>query len=71
MVRKATVPKPGGVVEHDVAPSLQGQQVVEYYHATLKQSPEALDYLHRRGLRAGEAIDRFRLGFCFAYGLRR
>ncbi len=38
-------------------------QVVAYYHETLKQSPEALAYLDRRGLRSHEAIDRFHLGF--------
>lgn len=39
------------------------QQVVDYYHATLKQSPEALDYLASRGLNHPELIDRFRLGY--------
>ena len=38
-------------------------QVVDYYHETLKQSPEALAYLESRGLRHDEAIARFRLGF--------
>jgi DNA primase len=38
-------------------------QVVAYYHETLKQSPEALAYLEKRGLRAREAIERFQLGF--------
>jgi len=38
-------------------------QVVSYYHDTLKQSPEALEYLRSRGLVHGELIDRFRLGY--------
>lgn len=38
-------------------------QVIDYYHETLKQSPEALDYLKRRGLAHPELVDRFRLGF--------
>jgi hypothetical protein len=38
-------------------------QVVAYYHATLQQSPEALQYLERRGLRSAEMIARFQLGF--------
>ena len=38
-------------------------QVVGYYHDTLKQSPEALDYLRSRGLVHGELVDRFRLGY--------
>jgi DNA primase len=38
-------------------------QVVAYYHETLKQSPEALQYLEQRGLKSQEAIERFKLGF--------
>lgn len=38
-------------------------QVIAYYHETLLQSPEALSYLEKRGLRSSEAIPRFRLGF--------
>ncbi|NJD06453.1 MAG: toprim domain-containing protein, partial [Methylococcaceae bacterium] len=38
-------------------------QVIDYYHATLKQSPEALAYLEKRGIGSSEAIDRFRLGY--------
>ena len=37
-------------------------QVVDYYHETLKSSPEALAYLASRGLVHGELIERFRLG---------
>jgi DNA primase catalytic core len=39
------------------------RQVLDYYHETLKQSPEALDYLQARGLAHPELIERFRLGF--------
>jgi len=38
-------------------------EVVDYYHQTLLESPEALDYLGERGLRNQEAIKHFRLGF--------
>lgn len=38
-------------------------QVVDYYHQTLKTSPEALAYLKTRGLDHPEAIDRFKLGY--------
>lgn len=38
-------------------------RVVDYYHATLKQSPEALEYLRARGLDHPELIDTFRLGY--------
>jgi DNA primase catalytic core len=37
--------------------------VIDYYHRCLKQSPEALAYLAARGIGGGEAIDRFKLGF--------
>jgi DNA primase catalytic core len=37
--------------------------VVEYYHETLKQSPEAQQYLIQRGLQSAEMIEHFRLGF--------
>ncbi|GLH74890.1 hypothetical protein GETHLI_33920 [Geothrix limicola] len=39
------------------------RQVVEYYHETLKTSPEAMDYLKARGIHHPEAIERFRLGY--------
>lgn len=39
------------------------QQVIDYYHQTLKQSPEALDYLASRGLKSSELIDTFKLGY--------
>jgi DNA primase catalytic core len=37
--------------------------VLDYYTATLKQSPEALDYLTSRGLDHPELIERFQLGY--------
>ena len=39
------------------------QQVVDYYHDVLKQSPEALDYLEKRGLNSPELINTFKLGY--------
>jgi DNA primase len=39
------------------------QQVIGYYHDTLKQSPEVLDYLKQRGLDHPELIDTFTLGY--------
>ena len=38
-------------------------QVIDYYHETLKQSPEALAYLQSRGLDHPEMIERFKLGY--------
>jgi len=39
------------------------QGVMDYYHQTLKQSPEALEYLAKRGLNHPELIDTFKLGY--------
>ena len=39
------------------------RQVLDYYHATLKQHAEALAYLHKRGLNHPELIEHFQLGF--------
>jgi len=39
------------------------RRVLDYYHETLKQSPEALDYLAKRGLQHPELIERFKLGY--------
>ena len=38
-------------------------QVVDYYHQSLKQSPEALGYLQSRGIGSAEAIEHFKLGY--------
>ena len=38
-------------------------QVVDYYHATLLKSPEALDYLAARRIEDPETIEHFRLGY--------
>jgi DNA primase len=38
-------------------------QVIEFYHQTLKTSPEALEYLDSRGLGSMELIERFKLGY--------
>ncbi|MDJ0766614.1 MAG: CHC2 zinc finger domain-containing protein [Myxococcota bacterium] len=38
-------------------------QVLHFYTQTLKQSPEALAYLEKRGIHSSEAIERFGLGY--------
>jgi DNA primase len=38
-------------------------QVIDYYHETLLGSPEALEYLKRRGIGSEAAIKTFKLGF--------
>lgn len=66
--------KPGGPVKHATARTLPSpiafdaddhaatRQVIGYYHERLKQTPAALEYLHKRGITA-EAVDAFRIGF--------
>jgi len=51
------------VLEPSVEDAVLLRQVVDFYTATLKESPEALAYLEQRGLMSGEMIDRFKLGF--------
>jgi DNA primase len=38
-------------------------QVIDYYHQRLKQTPDALAYLQKRGIGSVEAIERFKLGY--------
>jgi DNA primase catalytic core len=62
-MKQSTVRKLSGVVETDAELGEQLKQVVDYYHETLKQSPEALAYLGERGIGSTEAIDYFQLGY--------
>ena len=39
------------------------RRVADYYHATLKQTPEALAYLQTRGLASNDLVDAFKLGY--------
>ena len=39
------------------------REVLDFYHSTLKGSPDALAYLESRGIRSPEAVERFRLGY--------
>ncbi|MCC6805921.1 MAG: toprim domain-containing protein [Deltaproteobacteria bacterium] len=62
-VKHSTVRKLAAPVAHDADDRALLQQVIDFYHATLKQSPEALAYLKKRGLDSAEMIDKFKLGF--------
>jgi DNA primase catalytic core len=63
IVKVATVPMLGSPVSIDMEDRELLARVVEYYHETLKASPEALSYLERRGIKSPDAIERFKLGF--------
>lgn len=63
VAKKSTTPKLPTFGERSVSDEALLRQVVDYYHETLKQSPEALEYLQHRGLNSSEMIAYFRLGF--------
>ncbi|EJX0634263.1 toprim domain-containing protein [Salmonella enterica] len=45
------------------------RQVVDYYHQNLLSSPEALQWLEKRGLNHPELVSHFRLGFAGDHGI--
>ena len=49
-VKKTTVPKLDSPLSAYVDDQALLQQVIDYYHHTLKQSPEAQEYLAKRAL---------------------
>jgi DNA primase len=62
-VKQNTTTKLAAPLSDDADHQMALTQVIDYYHETLKQSPEALVYLESRGLGDRELIDRFKLGF--------
>lgn len=62
-VAKKTTTTKLAPIEHTAEEHVLTAGVFDYYHETLKQSPEALGYLEKRGLRSQEMVERFRLGF--------
>ncbi|MDO9188406.1 MAG: CHC2 zinc finger domain-containing protein [Sulfurimicrobium sp.] len=62
-VKRTTVRALDAPVALDADDSALLNQVMNYYHETLKASPEALVYLKTRGIDSMEAIEHFKLGF--------
>lgn len=62
-VKHTTVRKLAPPVAFDADDQALLNQVIDYYHATLKQNQDALAYLDKRGIKSAEAIDRFKLGY--------
>lgn len=58
LARKLTVPIAPSAADGELL-----NQVVDFYHQTLLESPDALAYLARRGLSDPELIVRFKLGY--------
>ncbi len=63
-VKQSTVRKLAAPVAMEADDRAALLQVVAYYHnEQLKESPEALSYLEKRGLRSSEMVERFKLGY--------
>jgi len=62
-VRQSTVRKLPPPIDRDADDQKLLVQVIGFYHDTLKQSPEALAYLQKRGLTHPETIGQFQLGY--------
>jgi DNA primase len=62
-VKQNTTTKLAAPLSTDADSQTALRQVIDYYHQTLKQSPEVLEYLEKRGLKSAELVDRFKLGF--------
>jgi DNA primase len=61
--RKSTTVKLPPLIEHTANDKRLLEAVVEHYHETLKNAPEAQQYLVKRGLESAEIVEQFRLGF--------
>ena len=62
-VKRNTSCKHASSLAADPDDQAQLNRVIDYYHETLKNSPEALVYLDKRGLNDPALIERFKLGF--------
>lgn len=62
-IRRSTVRKLDTPLDTEADERELMKQVISFYHETLKNSPEALSYLERRGLHSSEMVSRFQLGF--------
>ncbi|MBF0548609.1 MAG: toprim domain-containing protein [Candidatus Riflebacteria bacterium] len=62
-IKFATIPKLPPPIDFNAEEQELLRQTVEYYHQTLKQSPEALSYLEKRELKNDEMMDHFKVGY--------
>ena len=62
-VKRSIAKKLAVLLSEDAEAQQLLNQTVDYYHQSLKESPEALVYLESRGLSNPELIDRFKLGY--------
>ncbi len=61
--KESTTVKLPPLAEHSLDDKKLLELVVRHYHETLKQTPEAQQYLIKRGLGSAEMIEQFQLGF--------
>jgi DNA primase len=65
-IKKATIRKLDLPFDFDSDKPVESQallnQVIDFYHQTMKQNPEGIEYLQKRGLNNSEMIDHFKLG---------
>lgn len=63
VVQRSTRSRLAASVEPDDADEVVLRRVVDYYHQALKQIPQALSWLHDRGLRDPDLVEHFHVGF--------
>ncbi|HEY1525801.1 MAG TPA: toprim domain-containing protein [Candidatus Angelobacter sp.] len=61
--KKSTVPKLPPLIQRTNDDKKLLEIVVSYYHKTLKEKPDAQQYLVKRGLQSAEMVEHFRLGY--------
>jgi DNA primase len=62
-IKQSTIPMLPAPVSLEADEQTALDQVIAYYHETLKTSPNALEYLESRGLKHPDLIDTFKLGY--------
>jgi DNA primase catalytic core len=63
VVKVATVPKLPCPLTLGADDRTVMREVVGFYHRTLGETPDAVRYLEKRGLKSSEMVERFKLGF--------
>src|SRR5271156_2021788 len=61
--KKSTTVKLPPLAERTIDDKRLLEAVVQHYHETLKRTPEAQQYLAKRGLQSSEMMEQFQLGF--------
>lgn len=63
LTKRSTISRLPSPVEISVDDQKLLNQVIDYYHETLKKTPAALQYLQKRGIHSEAALVQFKLGF--------